>query len=192
MGQCQEGWDSQGSVVKNLPANTGDPGALGSTPGSWRSPGGGNGNPFQYSCLGNLIDRGAWHATSMGVAKGSDLIEWLEHACTLERILWLRIKVLSSDKLLISNKADIFDLHLSDTLVYPHKAEESILFCFSATHSCLTLYDSMDCSMPDSPGEGNGKPLQHSCLENPMNSRKKYFIWGPPKPQPYFLKLNQN
>ena len=58
-----------GSVVKNLPANAGDTGDLGSTPGSWRSPGGGNGNPFQYSCLGNLIDRGPWHATSMGLPK---------------------------------------------------------------------------------------------------------------------------
>ena len=46
-----------GSVVKNPPANAGD---MGSTPGSGRSPGEGNGNPLQYSCLGNLMDRGAW------------------------------------------------------------------------------------------------------------------------------------
>ena len=49
-----------GSAVKNLPAcNAGD---LGSVPGLGRSPGGGNGNPLQYSCLGNLMDRGAWRA----------------------------------------------------------------------------------------------------------------------------------
>ena len=49
-----------GSVVKNPPANAGD---VGSISGSGRSPGGGNGNPLQYSCLGNLMDRAAWRAT---------------------------------------------------------------------------------------------------------------------------------
>ena len=47
-----------GSVVKNLPANAGDLRDLGSIPGLVRSPGGGNGNPVQFSCLGNLMDRG--------------------------------------------------------------------------------------------------------------------------------------
>ena len=49
-----------GSVLKNPPANAGD---VGSIPGSRRPPGGGNGNPLQYSCLGNPMDRGAWQAT---------------------------------------------------------------------------------------------------------------------------------
>ena len=49
-------------VVKNLPPNTGDMRDLGSIPGLGRSPGGGNGNPPQYSCLGNPMDRGAWWA----------------------------------------------------------------------------------------------------------------------------------
>ena len=53
-----------GSVVKNLPANVGDSGLIS---GSGRSPGGGNGNPFQYSCLGNPKDRGAWWATVYGI-----------------------------------------------------------------------------------------------------------------------------
>ena len=55
-----------GSVVKNLSANVGDMGLI---PGSGRSPGGGNGNPLQYSCLGNPMDRGAWQATVHGIAK---------------------------------------------------------------------------------------------------------------------------
>ena len=55
-----------GSVVKNLPANAGD---IGSVPGSGRSPGGGNGNPLQYSYLGNPMDRGTWWAAVRGVAK---------------------------------------------------------------------------------------------------------------------------
>ena len=48
-----------GSVIKNLPANAGN---VGSVLGSWRSSGGGNCNPLQYSCLGNLMDRGVWLA----------------------------------------------------------------------------------------------------------------------------------
>ena len=53
-------------MVKNPLANAGNPGLI---PGSGRSPGGGNGNPFQNSFLGNPIDRGAWQATVRGVAK---------------------------------------------------------------------------------------------------------------------------
>ena len=50
------------SVVKNPPVNAGDIGDVGSIPGLGRSPGGENGNPLQYSCLENPIDRGAWWA----------------------------------------------------------------------------------------------------------------------------------
>ena len=56
-------------AVKNKPANAGDVRDAGSIPGSERSPGGGFGNPLQYSCLGNLMDRGAWWAMVLGVAK---------------------------------------------------------------------------------------------------------------------------
>ena len=58
-----------GSVVKNLPDSAGDIGDVGSIPGSRISPGGGNGNPLQYSCLENSMDRGAWRATVHGVTK---------------------------------------------------------------------------------------------------------------------------
>ena len=56
-------------VVKNLPASVGGAGDVGSIPGSGRSSGEGNGNPLQYSCLGNPMDRGAWWAAVHGVAK---------------------------------------------------------------------------------------------------------------------------
>ena len=56
-----------GSVVKNLPANAGDTGEAGSSPGLGKSPGGGRGTPLQYSCLVNPIDRGVWWATVHGV-----------------------------------------------------------------------------------------------------------------------------
>ena len=57
-------------MVKNLPANVGDAGSI---PGLSRSPGEGNGNPLQYSCLDNPMDRGAWRAIICGVAKESDM-----------------------------------------------------------------------------------------------------------------------
>ena len=56
-------------VKVNLPANTGD---VGSIPRLGRSPGEGNGNPLQYSCLGNPMDRGTRQATVHGVTKESD------------------------------------------------------------------------------------------------------------------------
>ena len=62
-----------GLVVKKPPTNAGDTGDLGSIPGSGRSPREGNGNPFQYSCLGNPMDRGACQATVHEVTKELDM-----------------------------------------------------------------------------------------------------------------------
>ena len=56
-------------MVKNSPANAGDIRAAALTPGSGRSPGGGHGNPLQYSCLENTMDKGAWQATVQRVAQ---------------------------------------------------------------------------------------------------------------------------
>ena len=56
-------------VGKNPPANAGDVRDIGSIPGSGRFPRGGHGNPLQFSCLENLMDRGAWRATAHGYAK---------------------------------------------------------------------------------------------------------------------------
>ena len=56
-------------MVKNLPANAGDAGDMGSIPRSGRSPGEVNGTPLRYSCLENCVDREAWWAIVHGVAK---------------------------------------------------------------------------------------------------------------------------
>ena len=64
-----------GSAVKNPPANAGDTGDAGSIPGLGRSPAGGNGNPLQYSCWENSMDRGVWRATVHGVTKQLDTTE---------------------------------------------------------------------------------------------------------------------
>ena len=66
-------------VVKNLPANDG------SIPGSGRAPGAGHGNPLQYPCLENPMDRGAWWATVHGVTKNQTLLKQLSvHTCVCQ------------------------------------------------------------------------------------------------------------
>ena len=69
-------------VIKNLPANAGDIRDIALIPGSGRSPGEGHGNPLQYSCLENPMDRGAWWATGHRVAQSRTwLKQFTMHAC---------------------------------------------------------------------------------------------------------------
>ena len=67
-------------MVKNPPANIGDLRDTGSFPGSGRSPGGGLGNPLQYSCLENPMDRGAWQATVPWVAESQTELKQLSNS----------------------------------------------------------------------------------------------------------------
>ena len=62
-------------MLKNPPANAGDMGDLGSVPGLGRSPGEGHGNPLQYSCLENPMDRGDWQAMVHRVTKSWILLK---------------------------------------------------------------------------------------------------------------------
>ena len=62
-------------MIKNLPANAGDIRDLGSVTGWGRSPGGGNGNPLQCSCLENSMDRGTWWATVPRVVMSQTLVK---------------------------------------------------------------------------------------------------------------------
>ena len=74
-------------VVKNPPASPGDVKDPGLIPGSGRSPGKGNGYPLQYSCLGNLMDRGAWRATVHMVTKSRTRLKRLNtHAQEVSRL----------------------------------------------------------------------------------------------------------
>ena len=77
------------AVVKNLPANTGDIRHMGSIPRLGRSPGEGNGYPLQYSCLENLMARGAWQAKVHGVTQSWTQLKQLStHAC----MEWERVR----------------------------------------------------------------------------------------------------
>ena len=66
-------------MVKNLPANGGNTRDVGSIPGSGRSLGEGNGNPFQYSCLENPMNTGTWWATVHTVTKSQTLLSTHTH-----------------------------------------------------------------------------------------------------------------
>ena len=68
--------------VKNLLANAGDAGVMDSIPGSGRSPGEGHGNPLQYSCLENPLDRGAWQTAVPSVEES-----WTEHARGMPKVM---------------------------------------------------------------------------------------------------------
>jgi len=74
---------------KEFTCSVGDPGDVDLIPGSGRSPEGGHGNPLQYSCLKNPMDRGAWQATE------SDTAEATEHACVQAHMLLQNITVSS-------------------------------------------------------------------------------------------------
>ena len=75
-----------GMVVENLPANAGDRRDSGLIPGMGQFPGGGNGNPLQCSCLGNLMDRGDWWATVHGIEES----DTAEHTHTQAHTPWFQ------------------------------------------------------------------------------------------------------
>ena len=76
-------WTSQAALmVKNLPAKVGDIRDAGLIPGSGRSPGGGHGNPLQYSCLENPHEQGSLVGYNPQGCKESDTTEMTQHACT--------------------------------------------------------------------------------------------------------------
>ena len=103
-------------VIKNQPANAGDIRDAGLIPGSGRSPGGGHGNPLQYSCLENPMDRGAWWATVHGVAKTQTQLKQLS---TL--LCWSWWTLLSCVRLFVTpwTVHGIFQLRMLEWVAFP-------------------------------------------------------------------------
>ena len=85
-----------GIVVKYPSANAGDPRDVGSIPGSGRFTGGGNGNPLQYSCLGNPVDRGVWWARVRGVKKNRTQLSTHTHTHNKLELVILKLLPLSA------------------------------------------------------------------------------------------------
>ena len=122
---------------KNPPTTAGDPGSI---PGLGRSPGEGNGNPLQYACLENPMDKGAWQSTVRGV----------------ERV---------GHYLVTKSPPQFFKCLIEFTSE-----------AFPCSEGNLGLIPGLE----RSPGEGNGNPLQYSCLEKSHGhgSMVGYGPWG--------------
>ena len=169
-------------MVKKAPADAGNVRDVGSTPGLGRSPGGGYGNAFQYSCLENPMYRGAWQTIVQMVTKSQTRLKWLSTHFTLH--------------LYIIEKAAFLIPHESTTasFILPfcrflslHGIEESGPWCglgFGLMNVVGSLVAQRAKRLPAmretqvqsqgsgrSPGEGNGNPLQYSCLENSMDGK---------------------
>ena len=79
-----------GSAVKESTCSAGDAGDTGSIPGSGRSPGGGNGNLLQYSCLENPMDRGSWGATVYGVVQNAHTGDYAIYSGCESCVAWTK------------------------------------------------------------------------------------------------------
>ena len=110
-----------GSVLKNLPANAEDAEAMGLIPWLGRSPGEGNGNPLQYSCLENSMERGAWQAAAHGVAKGQTQLSMYPYMHTaLGNSLKVKVKLAQLCQTLCNYTVHgIFQARILEWVVFP-------------------------------------------------------------------------
>ena len=128
-----------GLAKKNPTANVGDARDLGSIPGSGRSPGGGNGNPFQYSCLKNSTERGSWSKVNYFP---------MIHLPESEKRRGFYVMIIK-----LKRWCEIFLCHHVAGMLLSRGAGDP---------------GSIP-GLGRSPGKGNGNPLQCSCLENSMD-----------------------
>ena len=158
-------------IVKNLPANAGDIRDACSIPGLGRSPGEGNGNPLQYSCLENPMDRGAWWATDCGVTKSQIQLKQLSmHTQCL--IIWI-IPLLIC--VFIHQTLHYFFFFFYHKCCYECFIEVLVQMCasflrvYTQEHSLVGKESACNAGDPGSipgsgrsAGEGIGYPLQYS------------------------------
>ena len=164
-------------MVKASAYNSGDPGLI---TGSGRSPGEGNGNPLQYSCLENPVDRGAWQATDHGVAKSRTQLRNFTFTVLfgLQRLIvtdMTYVHIVSSDKFLITvllqfksqiqnNKTVQMTFIPKPYLNFPRQQQGASLVAQLVKNSTCNTGDS--CLIPGSersPGEGIVRERQELC-----------------------------
>ena len=121
---------SDGAVVKNSPANAGDWKDMGLIPGSERSPRVGNGNPLQYSCLENSMNRGAWRATVHGIRE-SNTTEHVFHGINGPQLVYPFIHWRAS----ATTNSELFQIKLWRTFV--DRFLLSILWVAARSPECL-------------------------------------------------------
>ena len=138
-------------TVKNLPAMWE---TLGLTPGSGRSPGGGHGNPLQYSCLENLHGQSGWWAIVRGQRIGHDWAQRTHHSLLTTRgYIWLYSGRVTPRR----NKQNEHMLGREGVWELLCLADsEGVIWPLVEMTTCIYV-------------TGNGNPLQYSCLENPMD-----------------------
>ena len=154
-----------GSDSKKSACNAGDPGSI---PGLGRSPGEGNGNPLQDSCLENSMDRGAWWTTVYGVAKiRTWLTEWITHR-TIQAQFGYHMSL--PQNFSFQNPLDV--KKPGKKLWTMKEANVSLGFPGGSAVTNPPVSAGDLASIPGSgtsPWEGNGNRLQCSCLGNPMD-----------------------
>ena len=149
-----------GSVGKESSSNAGDTGVTGSIPGLGRSYRGGHGNPLQYSCLENPMDRRAWRAIVHRVTKSWTRLNRL----SMHTRIWRGVSSIAKN---ISGNGHQLD---SLTIGDENTSFESYPGSSAGNESACNAGDlGLIPGLGRSPGEGNGNPLQYFCLENSMD-----------------------
>ena len=127
------GW----AVVKNPPANAGDTRDMGSIPGPGRSPGVGNDDPLQYSCLENSIDRGDWQATVHEVSKSQTWLNMSTHVLQVVLDFYLKFHLRKH------RKANEFCILIFNLPCCYNCLLVSEIFCHPFRYSKLTIMSSV-------------------------------------------------
>ena len=134
-------------MVKNLPASARDGKRPGSIPGWGRSPGGGQGNPLQYSCLENSLDRGAWWVTVHRVTKSWTQLKRLITACIQQFMNQAASYVVTRMALqrLMRTGSFIFLLEDSCFTICVSTVQQSVHVCICvylcvSVHVCVSIY----------------------------------------------------